>query len=78
MMTKFWMMLIDPEVSNGKVTPQRVPHFVQETRESAERDAERLALQCAEWMRILEIVAWVHPKKRGLRGTEMLVPTYEL
>ena len=72
-MKKYSMVLRHPEIWNSKTN--RPPRFVHETRESAEREAERLALEVGESMAILEIVAWVHPKKKEYRDTETLVPT---
>ncbi|TCS35841.1 hypothetical protein EDC30_109140 [Paucimonas lemoignei] len=74
---KYWMVLRDPPFTNGNVGLQYAPRFVHESRESAEKEAERLALKTGEPFLILEGVAWVHPRKADLAGLPSTVPAYQ-
>ncbi|WP_136419940.1 hypothetical protein [Herbaspirillum sp. ST 5-3] len=78
MSPRYWMVLRDPPLSNGKVGLSHAPRFIHETRESAEQEAERLACTHNESFLILEGVAWVHPKpSAGVPGLPLMVPQYE-
>lgn len=78
MTDKYWMVLRSPEVANGNVDHQHRPRFVHVTRESAEKEAERLSVKHKDSFLILEGCAWVHPKPASLPGIPGTVPSYEI
>jgi hypothetical protein len=77
MTDKYWMVLRSPGLSNGNIDRKDRPGFIHETRESAEKAAEKLACQHNDSFLILEGVAWVHAAAANVQGLPSLVPVYE-